>query len=93
MAGAGSPGDHPFTDIIGHNLNVFGGGVDDELRALLHRFPASEREVIGLLEAPETCALSNSVSNAQAIMHQRVTDIWNRHMSAALQTRTADNEE
>jgi hypothetical protein len=92
MAGAGSPGDHPYTDIIGHNRNIFGCGVDDEIRALLHRFPASEREVIALLQAPETCAISTALSKAQRIMHQRVTDIWNGHMSAALQTRADENE-
>lgn len=92
MAGAGSPGDHPFTDIVGHNLNVFGGGVDDELRALLHRFPASEREVIGMLESAEVCALTKAISNAQRIIGEQVTGIWNSHMSVALQNRAAENE-
>ncbi len=32
----GKPGDHPLTDVLIHNLVVFGDPWDDELREIVH---------------------------------------------------------
>jgi hypothetical protein len=32
--GNGKPGDHPLTDILVHNLDVYGGGPDELIRKI-----------------------------------------------------------
>ena len=38
----GKPGDHPRTDLLIHNIEVYGNKIDDVLRSLLKLMPAYE---------------------------------------------------
>lgn len=42
----GKPGDNPFTDIINHGTNVFGGGVDELVREIVDCSPRTSWQTI-----------------------------------------------
>lgn len=46
---SGKPGDHPYTDIVVHRLDVFGTEIDDTVRHLHQSLDASGREQLAEL--------------------------------------------
>ena len=45
----GRPGDHPLTDILNHGYDLYGEGLDNEIRALIARHPDLRPPVSALL--------------------------------------------
>jgi len=45
----GKPGDNPYTDIVSHGANIFGGGIDELVRELACEAGPSSIEAIAEL--------------------------------------------
>jgi hypothetical protein len=45
----GKPGDHPLTDIVVHNIEVFGSGIDDKIRRIHAASPSSLQDHLGAI--------------------------------------------
>ena len=83
----GKPGDHPFTDMVVHQLDLVGGGVDGEMRQLLVRFPGAEAELRAYLESKSFGDDLAVIAVRQDSVRLRVLEIWNKHMKSSLEKR------
>jgi hypothetical protein len=49
----GKPGDHPLTDIVVHNIEVFGSEIDDKVRRIYAASPSSKHQATILWMWPQ----------------------------------------
>lgn len=74
---AGGAGHHPLTDITQHGFQVLGGGLDEEVRALLKSCPEAEAAVAEWLESKATAKALARITKARAPLRDAFYTIKN----------------